>query len=189
MAIAQASQPRTRRYSARHHARLDAETSAKLGELTAIFHRQRSAMLRCVMPWGLRHSKDWTIERAPVGAVPPVPVLLEPGVLPQVQGAAVARGISMAAWWREAMQRIAVDDFPASWRAGERAGRLHESGYYYRKFGLRLDEVTSRKLETFTQTFRRPAADVIRQLIAQATPEDFPPSWHLAVAERHRRAR
>jgi hypothetical protein len=25
---------------------------------------------------------------------------------------------------------------------------------------------------------------VIRQLIAHATPEDFPESWHLAVAER-----
>jgi hypothetical protein len=36
-------------------------------------------------------------------------------------------------------------------------------------------------------TFHRPAAEIIRQLIAQATPEDFPPSWHLAVEEHRQR--
>ena len=39
---------------------------------------------------------------------------------------------------------------------------------------LRLDEAASRKLAAFMHTFERSAAEIIRQLIAQATPEDFP---------------
>ena len=55
---------------------------------------------------------------------------------------------------------------------------------------LRLDDETSSKLATLTQTFHRSAAEVIRQLIAQAESEDFPQSWQLAVEERqHREAR
>jgi len=34
------------------------------------------------------------------------------------------------------------------------------------------------------QAFDCSAAEVIRQLIVQAQPEDFPESWHLAVRER-----
>jgi predicted transcriptional regulator len=181
-------QPRQRRYRSRHQARLDADTHAKLVELAAAFHLKRSAILRYVMPWGLHHSTGWTIDRSPIAAVPLVPILLEPDLLQQVQDVAAAHGVSIAAWLREAMRRVTAEDFPASWRAAESPGRSHESDYFRRKFGIRLDEVTSRKLEAFTQTFHRPAADVIRQLIAQATPKDFPPSWHLAVAEHQRRA-
>jgi predicted DNA-binding protein len=183
----QAPHPRHVRYSVRHQARLDAETHAKLEELEDAFRRKRAAILRYVMQWGLHHSERWTIDRSTVCAVPPVPVLLEPELLQQVQDAAAAHGVSMAAWLREAMRRITADDFPASWRAGEGAGRSHESGYFRRKFGLRLDAVTSHKLETLTHTFERPAADVIRQLILQARVEDFPQSWQLGVAERQRR--
>jgi predicted DNA-binding protein len=177
-------QPRHIRYSARYQARLDAETSAKLEDLAAAFRRKRSAILRYVMQWGLRHSKAWIIDRSTVSAVPPMPVLLEPELLQQVQGAAAAHGVSMAAWLRKAMRRITADDFPASWRAAETLGRSHESGYFRRKFGMRLDAVTSQKLETLTRTFGRSAAEVIHHLIAQATSEDFPESWHLAVNER-----
>jgi predicted DNA-binding protein len=182
-------QPRHVRYSARWQARLDAETHTKLEELTASFHRKRAQLLKHVMQWGLRHSDGWTIDRSTVVAVPPVPVLLEPDLLQQVQDAAAVHGVSMAAWLREAIRRITTDDFPASWRTGERAGRSHESGYDHRRFGLRLDAVTSQKLETLTHTFDRPSAEVIRQLIMQmqATLEDFPPSWQLAVDERRQR--
>jgi predicted DNA-binding protein len=179
--------PRQRHCTARHQARLDGQVSAKLEELARTSPRNRSAILRYVMEWGLRHSEGWTIDRSTVSAVPPVPVLLEPELLQQVREAATAHGVSMAAWLREAMRRITADDFPASWRTGERAGRSHESGYYHRKFGLRLDAVTSQKLETLTHTFGRSAAEVIRQLIVQAKFEDFPESWHLA-AERQQRA-
>jgi predicted transcriptional regulator len=177
-------QPRQRRYRARHQARLDADTHAKLEELAAASHRKRSTILRFVLQWGLHHSTGWTIDRSAVAVVSPVPVMLEPALLQQVQAVAAARGVSMAAWLREAMRRVATDDFPASWRVVETTGRSHESGYFRRKLGIRLDAATSQKLETLTHTFGRSAAEVIRQLIAQATPEDFPQSWHLAVDER-----
>jgi predicted transcriptional regulator len=177
-------QPRDIRYNARYQARLDAETSSKLEDLAAAFRRKRSAILRSVMQWGLCHSEGWTVDQSPIVAVPPVPVLLEPELLQQVHNAAAAHGASIAAWLREAVRRVTADDFPASWRTGERADRSHESGYCHRKFGLRLDDVTSRKLEGFTATFHRPAAEIIRQRIAQARPEDFPQSWQMAIDER-----
>jgi predicted transcriptional regulator len=177
-------QPRQHRYRARHQARLDADTYAKLEELAAAFHRKRSAILRFVMQWGLVHSEGWTIDKSPVVAVPPVPVLLEPELLQQVQHAAAAHGANMAAWLREAVRRVTTEDFPASWRAAATPGRSHESGYFRQKFGMRLDEVTSRKLEALTQACHRPAAEIIRQLITQARPEDFPQSWQMAVEER-----
>jgi hypothetical protein len=127
-----APQARHVRYSVRHKARLDAEMSAKLEVLASTFHRKRAPILRFVMQWELRHSKRWTIDRSPVSAVPPVPVLLELELLQQVQDAAAAHRVSMAAWLREAMRRITADDFPAGWRTGERAGRSHESGYCHR---------------------------------------------------------
>jgi predicted transcriptional regulator len=52
---------------------------------------------------------------------------------------------------------------------------------------LRLDDETSARLVTLTQALHRSAAEVIRQLIAQATPDDFPQSWQMAVDERHQR--
>jgi hypothetical protein len=85
---------------------------------------------------------------------------------------------------REVVQRVTASDFSASWRAGETAGRSHESSYYFGKYQLRLDEATSRQLEALTHTFDRPAAEVIRQLILQAKPKDFPQSWQMAVTER-----
>jgi hypothetical protein len=117
----------------------------------------------------------------------PVPVLLEPELLEQVQDAAAIHGVSMAAWLRHAVCQVPINDFPASWRAGETAGRCHESGYYQRKFGLRLDHGTSQKLEALSQALHRPAADVIHQLVAQVTPEGFPASWQLAGEARQHR--
>jgi hypothetical protein len=84
MNSARESQPRLRRYSARHQARLDAETHAKLEELAPAFHRKHSVILRFMMQWGLRHSEGWTTDQSPVVAVPPVPVLLKPELLQQV---------------------------------------------------------------------------------------------------------
>ena len=49
---------------------------------------------------------------------------------------------------------------------------------------LRLDEASLAKLDNFTEFFHTSMADVIRQLILQATPKTFPQSWDLAAAER-----
>jgi predicted DNA-binding protein len=176
--------PRQRRYSMRHQARLDAETHAELEALANTFHRTRAAILRYVIQWGLTHTQGWTIDPSIPDRPHLVHMLVEPDLLQQVQTAAGAHGAGIASWLRHAIRQVTPEDFPASWRAGESAARSHESDYFHRKFGLRLDEVTSHKLEALTQTFDRSAAEIIRQLIAQATPEDFPSSWHLAVKER-----
>jgi predicted transcriptional regulator len=185
MAALQESQPRTRRYSVRYQARLDAETSAKLEELAAAFHRKRSAILRSVMQWGLAQTKGWTIDRSIPAMVHTVAMLVEPELLQQVQEAAAVHGAPVAAWVRHALRQVTHNDFPASWRAGETLPRSHESGHYQRRFMLRVDDETSKKLDTLTQAFDRPAAEVLRHLIAQATPEDFPKSWRLAAAAHH----
>ena len=177
-------QPRERRYSVRHQAQLDAETRAKMEDLTRTFHRKRSAILRFVMQWGLHHFEGGTIDWSPVVAVPPVPVLLEPGLLQQVQDAASAHGVSGATWLREAMRRVTLEDFPTSWRMGETAPRSHDSRYYGHRFMLRLDDTTGQKLQHLVEQFTKPRAEIIRQLIAQATPEAFPTSWQLATEER-----
>jgi hypothetical protein len=180
-------QPRTKRDSVRFQARLDADTSAQLIALAKTLHRRRGPILRYVLQWGLTHSKDWIIGQTIPASVHLVHVLVEPALMAQVQEAAARHGASVAAWVRCALRQVTLEDFPVSWRAEEPAPRSHESGYYRRKFGLRLDAVTSRKLATFTDTFRRSAAEIIRQLIAQAALEDFPQSWRLAVQARRQR--
>jgi hypothetical protein len=114
-------------------------------------------------------------------------ILVDPELLQEVQEAADAHGVTVAAWLRHAMRQMTHKGFPPNWHAeAARGGRLrsHDSRYYGQRFMLRLDDETSTKLGTLMQTFDRSAAEIIRQLIAQAAPEDFPQSWHLAVAER-----
>jgi predicted DNA-binding protein len=177
------TRPRHRRHSVRRQARLDAETHAKLAALTRTFHRTRAQILRSVMHWGLAHTQPWTVDLSIPERPYLVPLLVAPELLPQVQ-AADAHGASVAAWLRHAMRQVTCDDFPPSWRAGETATRSHESGSDRQRFMRRLDEASSAKLERLAQHFGTSAAEVIRQLIAQATPEEFPPSWHMSVEER-----
>jgi predicted transcriptional regulator len=177
-------QPRQRRYSVRQQARLDAGTHAKLEALATALHRKRSAILRYVMQWALAHTNGWTVDQVVPAVAHPVSLLMDPELYQQVQDAADAHRTSVAAWLRHAMRQVAIEHFPASWRAGAITIRSHEAGQYDRKFGLRLDAVTSHKLEAFTQTFDRSAAAIIRQLILQAMPQQFPQSWHMAAAER-----
>jgi predicted transcriptional regulator len=180
-------QPRRRRYSVRHQVRLDAVTHAKLEALTKTFHRKRAQILRYVMQWGLAHTSGWTVDPSIPSRPHLVHMLVEPDLLQQVQDAADAHAVSVAAWLCQAVRQVTPEDFPASWRAGDIASRSHESGYYQHRFMLRLDDETLSKLETLMQTFHRSAAEVIRHLIAQAVPKDFPQSWHLAVEERRQR--
>jgi hypothetical protein len=48
---------------------------------------------------------------------------------------------------------------------------------------LRLDEFSQTKLQQFVKRFGASKAEIIRQLIAQATDEDFPKSWQIRAAE------
>jgi hypothetical protein len=51
---------------------------------------------------------------------------------------------------------------------------------------LRLDETTRETLERLARHFKKSSAEIIRQLIAQASPEDFPERWQLRVEECQR---
>jgi len=176
--------PRHVRYSLRRQVRLDTETHAKLDELAKTFHRKRAQILRYVMQWGLAHTYGWTINPSISDRPHMVHMLVARELCQQVQDAAAAHEVSMAAWLRQVMRQVNPEDFPVSWRAGEVASRSHKSGYFHRKLGLRLDEVISRKLEALMHTFDRPAAAIIRALITQAMPEDFPQSWQIAAMGR-----
>jgi predicted transcriptional regulator len=171
----------------RYQARLDAETQATLEDLAKTLHRKRGEILRHVMQWGLTHGDAWTIDRSSPASMHLVPVLLEPTLQQQVQDAAAAHGVTAAAWLRQALRQVTIGDFPDSWRAGETTPRSHDSGYYGTRFMLRLDETTISKLQHLVEHFDKPRAEVIRQLIVQATPEAFPQSWQLAVKERRQR--
>jgi hypothetical protein len=106
-----------------------------------------------------------------------VHMLVDPELLQQVQEAADAHEVSVAVWPPHAMRQVTRADFPTRWGTGATPIRSHASGYYDRRFQLRLDPDTQTKLGTLMQTFDRSAAELIRQLIAQATPKDFPSSW------------
>jgi hypothetical protein len=93
-------QPRQRRYRVRQQARLDRETHAKLEAMATALHRQRSAILRYVMQWGLAHTNGWTVDRSPPDRLHLVHMLVEPELLQQVQDAAAAHSVTMAAWLR-----------------------------------------------------------------------------------------
>jgi predicted DNA-binding protein len=172
------------RYSARHQARLDAETHAKLEELVAACQKKHAAILRYVMQWGITHSEGWTIDRSNPSPVDIVAMLVEPELLQQVHEASAAHGATVAAWVRHAMRQVTIGGFPHSWRAGESVIRSHDSRYYGQRFMLRLDETTTQKLQRLVEHFAKSRAEIIRQLIAQATPERFPKSWQIAVDER-----
>jgi hypothetical protein len=178
------SQPRHRRYSVRWQARLDAETHATREVLAQTLQRKRGSILRYVMQWGLTYTQRWTIDPSIPDRPRLVHMLVSPELGQQVHDAAAAHGVSVAAWVRHAMRQVTLEDFPASWHVRETTSRSHGSGYFHRTFGLRLDEGTPRKLETLTGALGRSAAEVIRQLIAQAKRDDFPRSWCFAVEER-----
>jgi predicted transcriptional regulator len=183
------TRPRHRRYSVRRQARVDAETQAKLEELAHTFHRKRAAILRYVMEWALAHTQGWTIDPSNPDRPHLLHMPVDPELLQQVQDAAAAHGADVAAWERHAMRLLRRDDFPPSWHVEAAQGkpRSHDSRDYGRKFTLRFDAASSTKLEQLVQRLDRPAAEIIRQLIVQAKPEDFPPSWRMAVDERRQR--
>lgn len=185
-------QPRQRRYTIRHQARLDAETHATLEQLVKTFRRKRGPILRYVMQWGISRSARWSIDQSIPAQVHLVPLLVEPELLQQVQDAAAVHGATVVAWVRHAIRQISGADFPPSWHAEADQGgkpRSHDSRYYVTRFMLRLDKTTTHKLQHLVEQFAKPRAEIIRQLVAQAKPEDFPKSWQLAAEEsRVRRA-
>ena len=82
------------------------------------------------------------------------------------------------------VRQITIQDFPTSWQEATPSERSHDSHTYTERFMLRLDEPSQTKLQQLIKQFGASKAAIIRHLIAQAEPEDFPKSWQMKAAER-----
>jgi hypothetical protein len=172
--------------SIRMDARLDADTRQKVDDLAGHFRRTRAAALCHIMQWGLDHGAVAIHDRDHVhGPVCHLYCYVDAGLYKAVQQAAAAAGVHMASWLRQMVRHIPLADFPASWQAARSEARSHDSRRYATRAMLRLDAASRRTLQGFVEHFGVPKAAIIRQLILQATPEDFPPSWQMRATERH----
>jgi hypothetical protein len=179
----QSSEPRG---SIRMDARLDSTTRAKVDDLATRFHTPRAAVLCHIMHWGLSREQTAPLDQGDAqGPVRHLFLYVASDLHEQVEKAATAAGLKTAPWLRHMVRQIAIEDFPASWQEATLRERSHDSRTYTKHFMLRLDEPTREKLGGLSTHFNTPASTVIRHLLAQATPEDFPKSWHMRAAERH----
>jgi hypothetical protein len=121
-------QPRQRRYSVGHQARLDAEMHTTL-KVLAGGHQKRGQVLRHIIQWGLARTEEWTVDRSIPDRCHLVHMLLDRALLQQAQDGADARGLTVAAWLRHAMRQLTLETFPASWCAREMSLRSHDYGY------------------------------------------------------------
>jgi hypothetical protein len=101
----------------------------------------------------------------------------------QVGKAAAAAGVKAALWLRHMVRQITIADFPASWQAATPRERSYDSHTDSERFMLRLDEPSQTKLQQLIKAFGTSKAAIIHHLLAQAEPEDFPPSWQMRAAE------
>jgi hypothetical protein len=90
--------------------------------------------------------------------------------------------MKIAPWLRHMVRLMTIADVPARWQEARSEERSHDSRTYGIRLMLRLDDLSQTKLQQLIEQFRTSKAEVIRQLIAQAEPEDFPPSWHMTAA-------
>jgi hypothetical protein len=81
------------------------------------------------------------------------------------------------------VRQMTIACFPASWQEARPGERLHDSRTYSTRFMLRLDEPSETKLQQLVKQFGASNAEIIRQLIAQASDEDFPKNWQKRAAE------
>jgi predicted transcriptional regulator len=171
--------------SIRMDARLDQTTRQKVDELARHFHRPRAAVLCHIMRWGISWERTEPIDQGNAqGPVRHLHLSVPSGLHEHVKKAAAAAGVKGASWLRHMIRQISATDFPASWQEATPTERSHDSRTYTARFMLRLDEPTREKLEELSTHFNTPASTVIRHLIAQAQPEDFPKTWHKKTAER-----
>ena len=165
-------------------ARLNAATRQKVDALAKRFHRPRAAVLCHIMHWGLSCAQIGPLDRRDThGPVRHLYLYVPSELYAQVEKAATAAGVKAAVWLRHNVRQIAIEDFPTSWQEATPPERSHDSRTYTERFMLRLDDPTREKLEDLSMHFDESAAEVIRQLITQAKPEDFPQSWRMRAAE------
>jgi predicted transcriptional regulator len=167
-------------------ARLDADTWQKVDDLARRFRRPRAAVLSHIMRWSLSREPGGALDRgASHGPVRHLSLYVPVELHARVQKAAAAAGLHTAPWLRYMVRHISMADFPASWHEGPAEERSHDSRRYGKRFMLRLDDPTWETLDALATHFETSSAEIIRRLLAQATPDTFPASWHRRVAARH----
>ena len=145
----------------------------------------RAAVLCHIMHWGLSRGDTLTCAQGEFqGPVRHLSLYVPSDLHAQVQKAAIAAGVKAAPWLRHMVRQITVQNFPASWQEATPLERSHESRTYTARFMLRLDEPSQAKLEQLINQFGASKVQLIRHLLARATPEDFPPSWPMRVERR-----
>jgi predicted DNA-binding protein len=178
--------PGQQRAAVRTDARLDAATRQKVDDLARHFHTPRAAVLCQIMEWGLSRAQPAHLDQdEPPGPVRHLYLYVASELSEQVQQAATAAGVKIAPWLRHMVRQVTITDFPASWQAATPREYSHDSRIYTERFMLRLDEPSQTKLQQLITQFGASKAEIIRQLIAQAEPEDFPISWQMRTAEHH----
>jgi predicted transcriptional regulator len=179
-----AHRPGQQRAAVRTDARLDETTRAKVDDLAKRFHQPRAAVLCHIMQWGLRRGETLDPVESP-GPVRHLYLYVASDLHEQVQKAATAAGVKAAPWLRHMVRQISMTDFPASWQEATPREPSCDSRIYTTRFMLRLDEPSQTTLQQLINQLGASKAAIIRHLIAQATPDDFPTSWQMRAAERH----
>jgi hypothetical protein len=165
-------------------ARLDAATRQKVDDIARHFHRPRAAVLCHIMHWGLSREQTGPLDQgASQGPVRHLYLYVPSELREHIEKAAAAAGVKIAPWLRHMVRQITIADVPASWQEARSEKRSHDSHTYGTRFMLRLDEPSEIKLQQLVTQFGASKAEIIRQLLAQAKPEDFPKSWHMKAAE------
>jgi hypothetical protein len=166
-------------------ARLDATTRQKVDDPAQHFHQPRAAVLCQIMEWDLSREQTGPLDQGDAqGPVRHLYFYVPSDLRERVEKAAANAGMKIALWLRHMVRQITIADFPASWQEARSEKRSHDSRTYGTRFMLRLDEPSQTKLQRLGKQFGASKAEIIRQLIAQATTEDFPKSWQMWAAER-----
>ena len=166
--------------------RLDQITRQKVDDLARHFHTPRAAVLCHIMHWDLSRKHTEPIGQGDAqGPVRHLYLSVLSELYEQVEKATAAAGLKTAPWLRHMVRQVTIEDFPSSWQEATPPERSHDSPTYTERFMLRLDDPSQAKLEQFSKEFGTSKAEIIRHLIAHATPEDFPQSWQMRAAERH----
>jgi hypothetical protein len=140
------------------------------------------------MQWSLSRGRTGPLDQGnSEGPVRHLYLYVESDLHEQVEKAATAAGVKTAPWLRSMVRQITVTDFPANWLEERSEERSHDSRTYGERFMLRLDEPSRTKLQQLIQPFGTSKAEIIRQLIAQATPDDSPKSWQMRATVRRQR--
>jgi predicted transcriptional regulator len=180
--------PPASRASVRMDARLDAVTRRKVDDLATRFHQPRAAVLCHIMHWGLSCGSTGPLDHDDVqGPVCHLYLYVASALHARVEKAATAVGVKASPWLRHMVRRVTLQDFPTGWQEATPYERSHESRTYGMRFMLRLDGASHTKLQQLAQRCGASKAEIIRRLIAHATPEDVPPRWQLTTAARHAR--